>query len=80
MSTQIQTAFGEALPPQPHHSITVHLPKWTSIVRFAEKDAAFMASLKSMYPRMVVHPDIKIASTSLYNACTSLECFHIMQN
>lgn len=62
MSTKIQTQLGESLPPQPHHAITVQLPKWASIVRFAEKDQAFMDLLKSMYPRMIIHQDIKTVS------------------
>jgi len=58
----IHTPFGHALPPQPHHSITVHIPKWASIIRFASKDAEFMKLLKSMYPRMKLHSDVILVS------------------
>lgn len=51
MATLITTNLGEPLPPYPRHAITVHLPKWQSISRFADRDPELMKSLKSMYPR-----------------------------
>jgi len=61
MATLIETSLGDALPPQPHHAITVHLPKWQSIVRFADRDPELMKQLKTMYPREYL-PQSTIAS------------------
>jgi len=51
MATLITTSLGDALPPYAHHAITVHMPKWQSMIRFADRDPEFMKQLKSMYPR-----------------------------
>ncbi|MCJ1247551.1 hypothetical protein MMC30_004765 [Trapelia coarctata] len=59
MSTKIQTLWGDSIPPAPRHAITVHMPSWETVVRFAERDPALMASFKKMYPRMIPHSDVK---------------------
>jgi len=63
MSAKIQTLWGYAIPPAPRHAVTVHMPSWETIVRFAERDPALMASFKSMYPRMMPHKDVKEVSS-----------------
>lgn len=62
MSVEIQTEFGTALPPAPRHAITTHLPGWAMLLRFVDKDMELLMSLKSMYPRMMIHRDIKEVS------------------
>ncbi|KIX05925.1 uncharacterized protein Z518_03899 [Rhinocladiella mackenziei CBS 650.93] len=59
MSAKIQTPFGTALPPAPHHAITVHMPAWQTITRFRDQDMELIQSLKNMYPRFVLHKDVK---------------------
>ena len=59
MSTRIETISGHAIPPAPRHSITIHLPGWQNLLRFADRDQELIATFKSMYPRMMVHRDIK---------------------
>ncbi|OAL32883.1 hypothetical protein AYO20_07674 [Fonsecaea nubica] len=58
MSLEIQTPYGTALPPAPRHAITVHLPAWRSIERFRDRDPELFRSLRSMYPRFVLHRDV----------------------
>ncbi|OAG43635.1 hypothetical protein AYO21_02221 [Fonsecaea monophora] len=58
MSLEIQTPYGTALPPAPRHAITVHLPQWRSIERFRDRDPELFRSLRSMYPRFVLHRDV----------------------
>ena len=62
MSAKIQTPQGHAIPPAPRHSITVHLPGWASMLRFMDRDMELLSTLKSMYPRMMIHRDIKEVS------------------
>lgn len=59
MASKIQTPYGTALPPAPRHAITVHVPTWQSLLKFTARDPEFMKSLKSMYPRFVLHKDVK---------------------
>ncbi|KAG0648231.1 O-succinylhomoserine (thiol)-lyase [Hyphodiscus hymeniophilus] len=56
---KIQTESGYALPPAPRHSITVHSPGWENALKFMNKDIEFIMSVKSMYPRMLLHRDIQ---------------------
>ncbi|OCK82085.1 cystathionine gamma-synthase, converts cysteine into cystathionine, partial [Lepidopterella palustris CBS 459.81] len=65
MSAKIETPSGHAIPPAPRHSITVHLPKWSSVLRFVERDPTLMATFKSMYPRMMIHRDIKMLTQKI---------------
>ncbi|KAI0125666.1 cystathionine gamma-synthase [Xylariales sp. AK1849] len=51
MLTEIQTPLGHSLPPEGPHTITFHVPKWESALRFREGDASLIARLKSAYPR-----------------------------
>jgi hypothetical protein len=64
MLAKIQTAAFYAIPPAPHHSITVHLPGWPNLLRFLDRDPEIMGSFKSMYPRMIPHQDVKEVSSS----------------
>ncbi|KJZ73443.1 hypothetical protein HIM_07237 [Hirsutella minnesotensis 3608] len=58
MSALITTQLGEAVPPAPRHAITVHMPGWDTVERFADNPSAMIASFKSVYPRMKPHRDI----------------------
>lgn len=59
MAARIQTEATCALPPAPRHSITTHLPGWPYLLRFIDRDPELMSSFKSMYPRMLMHVDVK---------------------
>lgn len=56
---QIDTLSGNAIPPAPRHAITVHLPKWSNLAKWVDGDPEVIASIKSMYPRMMIHRDVK---------------------
>ncbi|KIX93390.1 uncharacterized protein Z520_10809 [Fonsecaea multimorphosa CBS 102226] len=58
MALEVQTPHGTALPPAPRHAITVHVQGWQSVVRFRDGDPELFKSLKSMYPRFVLHRDV----------------------
>jgi len=64
MAVQIQTTLGHAVPPAPRHAITVHMPKWQTVLDFIESRPALMKSIVSMYPRMMLHKDVKEVSRS----------------
>ncbi|RDL36024.1 uncharacterized protein BP5553_06636 [Venustampulla echinocandica] len=53
----MQTELGCALPPASRHAITFHLPQWSSLVPFIEKDQ--VGALNSGYPHMLWHDDVK---------------------
>ncbi|KAF4628258.1 hypothetical protein G7Y89_g9893 [Cudoniella acicularis] len=59
MSAKLETPFGCAIPPATRHAITFHMPSWSNLMRFVEKDHTLFTELKSVYPRMVLHSDIK---------------------
>ncbi|CAG8982526.1 hypothetical protein HYALB_00002306 [Hymenoscyphus albidus] len=56
----ITTKPGEAVLPAEKHSITFHLPEWSHLLRLAEKDPFLFSELKSVYPRVIIHPDVKL--------------------
>ncbi|KUJ13977.1 PLP-dependent transferase [Mollisia scopiformis] len=59
MVAEIETpAFGP-IPPFAHHAITFHLPKWALALRFMEKDMTILQQLKAVYPRIMLHQDVK---------------------
>ncbi|KAI3322046.1 cystathionine gamma-synthase [Xylariaceae sp. AK1471] len=43
--------FGQSLPPHGPHTITMHVPKWETGVRFRDGDMSLLMQLKSIYPR-----------------------------
>ncbi|KAF3016194.1 hypothetical protein E8E14_010888 [Neopestalotiopsis sp. 37M] len=53
MATAVQTPFGHSLPPEGAHTITFHVPKWESAIKFREGDMSLVARLKSIYPRFM---------------------------
>lgn len=53
MATEVETPFGHSLPPEGAHTITFHVPKWESAVKFREGDMSLVARLKSIYPRFM---------------------------
>jgi cystathionine gamma-synthase len=59
MAPKILTEHFGSIPPHPHHAITVHLPKWEYTLKFMNKDMEFLKKLKNMYPRMMIHEDLK---------------------
>lgn len=67
MATEVETPFGHSLPPEGAHTITFHVPKWESAVKFREGDMSLVARLKSIYPRFmpfgpsaVVRPQLQL--------------------
>ncbi|POR35848.1 Uncharacterized protein TPAR_03951 [Tolypocladium paradoxum] len=58
MSAPITTQFGDAVPPAPRHSVTVHMPGWANAERFGADSSSVIAAFKNAYPRMKPHPDI----------------------
>lgn len=62
MSAKVQTSLGCAMPPATRHAITLHLPKWETIVRFANRDPELPKQFQSVYPRMMLQKDVKEAS------------------
>ncbi|KIW15914.1 hypothetical protein PV08_05964 [Exophiala spinifera] len=66
MSAKITTLPGHAIPPAPRHAITTHLPSWEMLLRFAkDKDPEVINMLESMYPRMILHRDVKELMTKI---------------
>ncbi|PMD39291.1 PLP-dependent transferase [Hyaloscypha variabilis F] len=59
MAAPIQTEWFGPIPPAPRHSITFHMPLWSNILQFIEKDPEFFKQFKSMYPRIMPHKDVK---------------------
>ncbi|KAH8655030.1 pyridoxal phosphate-dependent transferase [Tricladium varicosporioides] len=62
VALELETQLGHAIPPHhgdDRHAITFHLPHWTNLMRFVEKDPTIFAALKSVYPRMLLHTDVK---------------------
>jgi cystathionine gamma-synthase len=55
----IETAWFHAVPPAPRHAITTHLPGWELILEFTKKKPEFFARFVDMYPRFILHKDIK---------------------
>jgi cystathionine gamma-synthase len=45
-----------------HHTITVHMPAWNSMLEFTKKDPTFFAKFVDFYPRFIPHRDIKQVS------------------
>jgi cystathionine gamma-synthase len=45
--------FGQSLPPHGPHTITMHIPKWETALRFIEGDKSIVTQLKSIYPRIL---------------------------
>ncbi|OBT75684.1 hypothetical protein VF21_05906 [Pseudogymnoascus sp. 05NY08] len=65
MSAKIQTPLGHAIPPASYHSLTAHMPTWSHSVRFAERDPELIASLKTMYPRIILHKAVEKLATMI---------------
>ncbi|KAF8420977.1 cystathionine gamma-synthase, converts cysteine into cystathionine [Tirmania nivea] len=55
----IQTATFHALPPAPRHAITTHLPTWECMIQLSKLEPEFLANFVDMYPRILLHKDIK---------------------
>lgn len=61
----VEGTFGHAVPPYPKHAITTHVPTWQAMLDFIDRKPDIMGALKSMYPRMMVHPEIKELTTRI---------------
>ena len=55
----IDTPYYTSLPPAARHAITTHMPTWDLAVEFSKLEPAFFTRFKDMYPRMLLHKDIK---------------------
>ena len=58
MSAPITTMFGEAVPPAPRHSVTVHMGSWDTVEKYGADSSAVIPHFKNAYPRMKPHRDI----------------------
>ena len=65
MSAKIATQFGEAVPPAPRHSVTVHMGRdWDTAERYGADSASVILNFKNAYPRMKPHRDIAMVSST----------------
>jgi hypothetical protein len=60
----IETACFHALPhygksEAAYHAITTHMPGWELMLEFTKKKPEFFAKFVDMYPRFVLHRDVK---------------------
>jgi cystathionine gamma-synthase len=59
----IETPFLHGIPApngvKSPHAITTHLDGWKDIMNFVNKDPAFFGSFVDMYPRLILHKDVK---------------------
>jgi cystathionine gamma-synthase len=64
----IDTPYFHAVPApdgvRSQHAITTHLPGWDAVVRFVAKDPDLFAQFVDMYPRFVLHRNVKAVCTS----------------
>lgn len=75
MSAPITTAFGEAVPPAPRHSVTVHMGRWDTVEKYGVNSSAVIPHFKNAYPRMKPHRDIvKVRPYSFLDATPNLIC------
>ncbi|RKU42517.1 hypothetical protein DL546_003794 [Coniochaeta pulveracea] len=67
MSAKITTPFGEAVPPAPRHSVTVHMGGgWDTVEKYGTNSSSVISLFKNAYPRMKPHRDIaQLASAVL---------------
>jgi hypothetical protein len=42
-----------------HHAITTHMPGWDLMLEFTKKKPEFFAKFADMYPRFILHRDVK---------------------
>jgi len=47
----LTTEFGHSMPPEGPHTVTFHVPGWTTILGIRDGDQALFARFRSMYPR-----------------------------
>jgi len=64
MAAPLQTEWFGPLPPAPRHSITFHMPLWSNILLFMDKDPELMKKFKNFYPRIIPHKDVKEVPTT----------------
>ncbi len=61
--TPLETPTYHAIPPAPghtnDHAITTHMPGWELALEFLEKKPEFFQRFVDMYPRFVLHKNIK---------------------
>ncbi|KAJ4216123.1 hypothetical protein NW757_014676 [Fusarium falciforme] len=58
MPAKITTPFGEAVPPAPRHSVTVHMGGWDTVEKYGSDSSTVIPHFKNAYPRMKPHRDI----------------------
>lgn len=62
----VETPSYHAIPPAPghtnDHAITTHMPGWELVLEFIQRNPDFFKRFVDMYPRFVLHKDIKKAS------------------
>ena len=55
----LDTAPFHAIPPAPRHAITTQMPGWDFIIEFTKKKPEFLMKFVDIYPRLLIHRDIK---------------------
>lgn len=63
MAAKITTPLGHAIPPAPHHSVTVHIPGWQNAERYGSDPDSMIDTFDNAYPRMKAHKDIESVSS-----------------
>ena len=65
MAAKITTEPFSSIPPHQRHSVTVHMPAWSTMVRFSDRDPEILGKITQMYPRIVLHKDVREVCSSL---------------
>lgn len=65
MATKITTQLGQAVPPAPQHSITIHMPTWENVERFGANLACVVVNFQIAYPRIKPQRDVADVSSAL---------------
>jgi hypothetical protein len=63
MAAKITTEPFGSIPPHQRHAVTIHLPTWDTMMRFANRDMELIKQFKNFYPRIILHKDVKEVSS-----------------
>jgi hypothetical protein len=59
MAAKITTEPFGSISPHQRHAVTIHLPTWDTMMRFADRDMELIKQFKNFYPRILLHKDVK---------------------
>jgi cystathionine gamma-synthase len=63
MAAKITTEPFGSIPPHQRHAVTIHMPTWDTMMRFADRDMELIKQFKNFYPRIMLHKDVKEVSS-----------------